>query len=168
MLLVAAALFVGGVAREHSLHHPEAKPAATAGEPVHKEGSDEDNHAAEATSPEASVPGHTESSEGRVLGVDIETWPLVIAFAAVSLGLALALLRTHSRTVVVVTGVLAGIAAVFDIAEIVHQANESQTLLAVIAATVAALHLAAVALAALILKAEAPLETSDVAAVSAA
>ena len=82
--------------------------------------------------------------------------PLVVAFAAVSLGLAIALLRTKSGTLVAATGVVAGVAAVFDVAEIIHQAKESQTLLVVIAAAVTVLHISAVAVAALILKAESP------------
>jgi hypothetical protein len=80
----------------------------------------------------------------RVLGVDLETWPLVIAFAAVLLRLTVALLRSQSRTV---AAVVAGVEAVFDVAEIVHRAPKSWTSLVVIATLVAVMHFAAVALA---------------------
>jgi hypothetical protein len=86
-----------------------------------------------------------------VLGVDIETWPLALSFAAVSLGLTVAVVQSRNRTVVAVVALVAGVAAVFDIAEIVHQTNESQTVLVVIAAAVTALHLAAAAIAVLLL-----------------
>jgi hypothetical protein len=164
LIVVSAALFVVGVAREHTLHHSEVKPAATATEPTHIEGGNEDSHATEHTIPEGSTETHGESAnEGRVLGVDIETWPIVIAFAAVSLGLAVALLRSRSRTVVAVAGLLSGVAAVFDIAESAHQAKESHASLVVIAVVVSALHIAAVAVAAMILKAEAPHEVDEIA-----
>jgi hypothetical protein len=207
LLLLAAALFVVGVAREHSLHHSDthhadARPMAVAVETAHEEGgdpdthpnetttpktptrvhrdaktrageattpkapttakSDADNHAGEGATPETPTETHGENtSEGRVLGLDIETWPLVIAFAAVSVALAIALLRSQRRTVVVATALIAGVAAVFDIAEIAHQAKESQALLIVIAAAVTAMHLTAVIVAALILNTETSRRPAD-------
>jgi hypothetical protein len=156
LMVTAAALFMVGVAREHSLHHSEAKPA-TATEPTHTEGGDEGSHTAERTSPQSSTETHSESTtEGRVLGINIETWPIVIAFAALLLGLAIALVRSRSRTVVAVTALVAGVAAAFDIAEVAHQTKESQTSLVVIAIVVTALHVAALVLGAMILNAEAP------------
>jgi hypothetical protein len=162
LLTIAAVLLLVGVAREHALRRSEAKPAATAIEPAHTEGSNEDSQATERTTAGSSVQTHSEkASEGRVLGVDIETWPIVIAFAAVSLGLAIALLRGRGRAVVVITGLVAGVAAAFDMAEIAHQLKESRTSLVVIAGAVTALHIAAVALTAMILRAEAPRQFDD-------
>jgi len=161
LMVIAAVLFIVGVSREHALHHSEAKPAVTATEPVHSEGGGEDSLATGRTTETPTETHHETASEGRVLGVDIETWPLVIAFALLSLGLAIALLCSRSRAVVGGTGLVAAVAAVFDIAEIAHQANESRTSLVAIAVAVATLHVAAVSVAALILKAETPRDADE-------
>lgn len=160
-LVIAAVLFVVGVARERSLHHSETKPAAASTGPVHNESCDADSHLGEGTSPNSATDAHSETKEGRVLGVDLESWLLVVAFAAASLGPAIVLLRSRSRTVVAVIAIVTGVAAVFDIAEIAHRANESHTSLVVVASTVTALHLAAFALALLLLRAETPSKFDD-------
>jgi hypothetical protein len=150
LFILAAALLVIGTARERSLRHSETHRETTATEPAHVEGGDADHHNTEG----AHATATTETSEGRVLGTDLEAWPIVLAFVAASLGLAIALIRSQSTAVVAVAGLIAAVASVFDIAEIVHQANESHTSLVLIATGVAALHLAAAAVAALILNAE--------------
>src|SRR5262249_45108388 len=84
--------------------------------------------------------------EGQVLGVDLESWPLVIGFVIVSAILAFAVVRYRSRAVLATTALVVGVAAVFDVAEIIHQANESRSTLVAIAAGVLILHLIALGL----------------------
>ncbi|HEX8855385.1 MAG TPA: hypothetical protein VF752_07265, partial [Thermoleophilaceae bacterium] len=84
----------------------------------------------------------------RVFGINTESTPLVVAAVAASVVLASALLA--SDALVILAGVIgfALVAAAFDVREAFHQADESRTNLIVIAAVVAALHLAIVASAA--------------------
>ena len=147
LLVASAALFAFGVAREHAIHHEEPKASAPAAESRTESGSE----SGAGTESHASTPTeatHSESTaEASVLGVDLESWPLVLAFGAVCVGLAIAVVRSRARVVLLATAVVVGVAAVFDVAEIVHQANESQTELVIIAAGVLILHLVALGLA---------------------
>jgi hypothetical protein len=97
--------------------------------------------------------GHVESATGRaegerLLGVDIESTPLVIL--AVLAGLALAALaasRIGLARGFLLTVVLIGLAwAALDLREVVHQLDESRAGVAVVAMGVAALHLAVAAI----------------------
>jgi hypothetical protein len=95
--------------------------------------------------------GNSESGESdTVLGVDVESTPLVVL--AVLAGLALAALvasRFGRRRGVPLA--VAGIAlawAVLDVREVVHQVDESNTGIAIVAALVTVLHVAAAATAA--------------------
>lgn len=145
-------LFALGAAREHSIRHKEtshtesAVPATTGdtGE-THSESGGESS--TPTSTPEAAQHTQETSAEGRVLGVNLESWPLVAAAVIASIALALLLLRFPRRSILLVIGIFAGIAAIFDIAEVVHQIHDSQQLLTVIAIGVSALHAAALAIA---------------------
>jgi Flp pilus assembly protein TadB len=146
LFVVAAALFAVGVAAEHNSHtesatveraHDESAQASGGeegeGEAVHGEG------ASEAPRQEASEEAET------VLGLDIES-PATVAFAvAVSLLLAAGLWFRPLRWIAVAAIAFAVLFAAFDVAEILHQLDESKRELAALAAVVAGCHAAAAA-----------------------
>jgi hypothetical protein len=156
LLVASTALFAVGVIAERSSTDTHTEPAAAhaaeaGGERGEPAGAHNEGRASEATA--SGDAGHVESAtehaEGeRLLGVDVESTPLVVL--AVLAGLALAalaasrigLLRGFLLTVVVIGLALRAL----DIREVVHQLDESRTGVAVIAIAVAALHLAAAAI----------------------
>ena len=93
-------------------------------------------------------PAHAESSE-ELLGIDPESSGLLGVAVVVSLLSAAAVVGWAGRPIVlgIVALAMAGFCAL-DIREVAHQLTESRTALAILAAVVAALHLAAAALAA--------------------
>jgi hypothetical protein len=92
---------------------------------------------------EAGETGHSEEDE-EILGVELESTPFIVLAAIGSLALALAAWRRpDSEPLLAVVAVAMLAFAVFDIAEVVHLAEESEGGLIVIAVLVAALHLAA-------------------------
>ena len=114
---------------------------------------DERAHAAEAgeVAPETAerAGGEQEAERGeelRPLGIDVEARPFVAAAALTSLALAIAVwLRPRSDSLLIAVGLVVLAFAVLDIREVFHQADIDETGLAVLAAVVAALHLAAAA-----------------------
>ena len=67
----------------------------------------------------------SEESEESVLGIDLES-PLAVASGVLlSLLLAAGLWFTDRRDAAIVAAVFAGVFAVFDVAEVVHQLDES-------------------------------------------
>jgi hypothetical protein len=78
------------------------------------------------------------------LGIDIEALAFVILAALASLGLALTAWPRPQSTWLLI-GVAAAIAlfALLDVREVVHQADENRTGLAILAGAIAALHAAA-------------------------
>jgi hypothetical protein len=137
---------VGVVAERQSGHHDE--PAATATtESVGETG----NEAAEQSDAESQAsPGtaaeHGESTEARVLGVDLESPGLVVAVVLASVGLAAWVWRRQNTVALVVVAVFAGVFAVFDIAEVAHQIDESRPGIAVLAGVVAVIHVVVAAI----------------------
>jgi hypothetical protein len=150
LLVASTALFAVGVIAERSSSDKHTEPAAahaaeTGGESGEPAGAHGEGGASEATpSGEAGhVESRTEHAETeRLLGVDVESTPLVVL--AVLAGLALAALaagrfglaRGFLLTVVVISLAWAAL----DIREVVHQLDESRTGVAVVAIAVAALH----------------------------
>ena len=125
-----------------------AHAAETGGEPA---GAHSEGGASEATT--SGETGHVESAteraeRERLLGIDVESTPLVVL--AVLGGLALAALaasRIGVRRGFLLTVVVIGLAwAALDIREVVHQLDESRTGVAIVAMAVAALHLAVAAI----------------------
>ena len=156
LLVASTALFAVGVIAERSSTDTHTEPAAahaaeTGGESGEPAGAHGEGGASEATT--SGETGHVESATGhaereRLLGVDVESTPLVVL--AVLGGLALAALaasRVGLRRGFLLTVVVIGLAwAAFDIREVVHQLDESRTGVAVVAMAVAALHLAVAAI----------------------
>jgi hypothetical protein len=155
LLVASTALFAVGVIAERSRTDTHTEPAAahaaeTGGESGESAGAhSEGGESSATTSGEA---GHVESTTGhaegeRLLGVDVESTPLVVL--AVLAGLALAALaasRIGLARGFLLAVVLIGLAwAALDIREVVHQLDESRTAVAVVAMAVAALHLAVAA-----------------------
>ena len=136
LILLASTGFVIGVAIEKSsVEEPHTDVPAVSGEGGHEE--------EEATEGGTEAPTGGESSE-TVLGLDVESTPLVVTagvFSLVLAGAAWAWPRLRPLLVVVILAMLAF--AVLDVAEVVHQLDTSRAGLAIIAAIVAALHLGA-------------------------
>lgn len=135
LLIVAASLFAVGVATEGDVHRE-----AVAGD-HHETGGAEGGGAAHDERTEVAETGE------RVLGINLEATPLVVAALAVSLVLAAATWRRDRRIVLLVTGVFAAGFAALDVAEFSHQIQRPAVLLAIIAAVIAVLHVFAALLA---------------------
>ena len=126
LLVVATILFVVGVAAEPTTDTHTDEPSGEAAEHVES----------------------AEKDEERVLGLDLES-PGPVALAVVlSAVLAAAVLWRPDRRVLLVVALGATAFAVLDIAEVAHQLADDRTGLALLAATIAAMHAAATALAA--------------------
>jgi hypothetical protein len=147
LLAVAALLFVIGVTLEAGEDTHAGEPAAEA--TAHRE----PNEAAETTRGEAvervegTGSGAPEAGEERVLGIDVESPRLVTAAVVVSLLLAVLVWRRSDRRLLIVVAALAAAFAVLDVAEVIHQVDGGRAGLAVLAAIIAAVHVAAAALA---------------------
>jgi hypothetical protein len=156
LLVASTALFAVGVIAERSSTDTHTEPAGThAAEPGGESGESAGAHSeagesSATTSSEAShVESGTEHAESeRLLGVDVESTPLVVL--AVLAGLALAALaasRIGLARGFLLAVVLIGLAwAALDIREVVHQLDESRAGVAMVAMAVAALHLAVAAI----------------------
>ena len=113
--------------------------APSEGKTGHRETGPESGHTGESAAQLTS-----EKKGERVFGIDIESPALVASAVAVSLLLAAALWLTGSILAPLALAGFALVAAIFDVREVFHQIDESRTNLTVIAAIVAALHLAVV------------------------
>jgi hypothetical protein len=103
----------------------------------------------------ATATSHVETAaqharEGRVLGVDLESTPMIVLAIVAGVGLAILAASPLGTVRAILFALALGALAwsALDVREIVHQANESRTDLAIVAGFVAALHAAAAALAA--------------------
>jgi len=153
LLVASTALFVVGVSAERSerdthVERATAQAPETGSEP--EDAHDESGEADEARAGEA----HSETAAGekhaegeRVLGVDLESTPLI--GLAILAGLTLAALTAtrfgQARGFLLAVAAIALVWAVLDVREVVHQLDESHTGVALVAMSVAALHLAAAA-----------------------
>jgi hypothetical protein len=156
LLFASTALFAVGVIAERSSKDTHTEPAAAHAEETGGEGGEPAGAHGEGGGSEATTSGETghvkpateHDEPERLLGVDVESAPLVVL--AVLEGLALAALaasRIGLRRGFLLTVVVIALAwAALDIREVVHQLDESRTGIAVVAMTVAALHLAVAAI----------------------
>lgn len=164
LLVVGAALFLVGVAAERSNTHTDVTgPAVTAttAPAAHVEGSasEEGETATTATEPagHTETPGHvetavsSESNEGHVLGVNLESNGVVAVGVIISLTLAALVWWRRSKMLLVAVVAFAVAFAIFDIAEVAHQANTSHGGVAALAGLVALAHLATAAIAVVLL-----------------
>ena len=96
--------------------------------------------------------GEQTHGEFQPFGVNLESVPLIIAAALVSFGLAAAVwTQSRSALALAVVAIVMLLFAVLDVREVFHQVDESRTGLAVLAGVVAALHVGAAVLSALLL-----------------
>jgi hypothetical protein len=162
LLLAAAAAFVIGVAVERDQGHAESahsqSPVPSAGEAGnHSEAgeggshSEAGEHGSEPTeNGEAGKTGGTgeHDSDESVLGIDPESNAAVTTAVLISVLLAAVVWRWPVLPTLLAGAVFCLAAAAFDIREVAHQTAEGRTGVAVLAALVAALHVAAAASAA--------------------
>ena len=141
LLIAAAAIAAFIIVRRRRSHstcgvEPERVPVELS-RPESAEAAEADEQTATA--------GDEDGEDERVLGIDVESPAAVVAAVVVSLALAVGLwLRKQRWLALVAVGF--GIAfAVFDIAEINHQLDESRTGLALLAGAIALTHVAAAA-----------------------
>jgi hypothetical protein len=150
LLVVATAAFVIGVSIERSSgdEHAEQAPAVESGEPGGA-GHDEGAESGEAAKAEESAGEHAnEDSAETLLGIDSEAVPFFVLAAAFSLALAAAVWLRPGRVPLLVLVILAMVAFVaLDVREVVHQLDEDDGGLALLAGVVAVLHLGAAAVA---------------------
>lgn len=131
LLIAAAALFAIGAASEKSGHSEKSGSVESA----------QHNESGEGANPAESTV--TSESSEKVLGLNLESTPLVVVAVAISVALAVATWRSNLKVVLLVAGLFAIAFAVLDIAEFVHQINKSAAGLAALAAIIAVLHAAA-------------------------
>lgn len=153
LLVASTAAFVVGVSVERSDGDTHGETAATAESREAAESGEE--HAGEAGEGGAteeeeahaeSTPGETDEGEGEetLLGVDLDATPFVALAAAFSIALAFAVWLRPAWGLLLATVAIAMIVfAALDAREVLHQLDEENTGLAVLAGMVAALHLAA-------------------------
>lgn len=158
LLVLSTALFVVGVIAERSQSETHREPTAgqqhseASGSEGAHEGGEQAGSAEGAQGEHADTGGEATHADEReqLLGVDLESTPLLIVAVIAGLGLA----ATCSTRLGDRPGVLLAVAAIalawaaLDVREVVHQLDESNTGLALIAIGTATLHAAAAALAA--------------------
>ncbi len=133
LLIAAAALFAVGVATEGDSHDDGVAPVESG---AHNEATEQAEHN------EAS-----ESGGETIVGINLESTPLVVLAVIVSVALAAANWRADRRLILLVTALFAVAFAVLDVAELSHQIQKSAATVAAIAAIIAVLHAAAALLA---------------------
>ena len=153
LLVASTALFAAGVIAERSStdQHTEAASAhvaesgGAASEPAgaHEEG--DGSSAGQAGHAEGAAGDTDTETDEAVLGVNIESTPLIVLAVIAGLGLAALVATPFGRrpAVLLAVALIALAWAALDVREVVHQLDESRTGIAVIALVVAVLHLAA-------------------------
>lgn len=133
LLTVTAALFVVGVIAEanHTTHNESGE--------THVESGNESGEVSGSATAEA---GPSEAIE-KVLGINVESPATATVAVIASLALAAGLWSTRRRAIALAAALFAALFAVFDLAELAHQVDESRTGLAVLAAAIALGHAAA-------------------------
>lgn len=150
LLIAAAALFAIGVGTEEDSHDEPATSAQSSEQDEATEAGEqneaiEEGETSEAT--EGGEEGEESESDERVLGVDVESTPLVVLAIVISIALAAATWRTDHKLILLVTALFSAAFAVLDVAELIRQIEESAVTIAVIAAVIVVLHVAAALLA---------------------
>jgi hypothetical protein len=158
LIVAATAAFVVGVALEHGRasgdHDTTTSQAVEGGEAHATSGEASEAHSETGGAAETGRVAERGSAEPRgelrPLGIDVEAWPFVAIAAAASLALAAAA-GANPRAVALLALVGAAMLAfaALDVREVVHQVDENDGRLALVAGTVATLHLAAAAAAAI-------------------
>ena len=151
LLIASTALFAVGVRLERFESDTHVEPASTEAaetgaelEGAHSESGEEAGDSHTETAAEA------EGKNERVLGVDLESTPVIVIAVVASLtlgGLTASGLGRLPGVVLAVAAIALAWAAL-DVREVVHQLDESHAGIALVAIGVAALHLAAAAVSA--------------------
>ena len=128
LLIAAAALFAVGIATEGDTHH---EPVAIVESGEHNEANERVEHNEQTGVPETGE---------RILGINLESTPLVALAVAISAALAAATWRRDRKPVLLVAALFAATFTALDFAEISHQIRQSSAMIAVIAAIIALLH----------------------------
>ena len=154
LLVVATAAFVVGVSIERSQGETRAASEARAGTAGESNEAGELGHenggeSGEAAHPEESAGAHAdEGSAETFLGIEYEAVPFIALAAVFSLALAAAVwLRPGSTPLLALVAAAMIAFAVLDVREVVHQLDEDNGGLALLAGAVAALHLGVAAVA---------------------
>jgi hypothetical protein len=145
LIAIATAMFIVGVTIERSQpdQHADApveQSHGTGESHTEQGGEGEETHAAT----HAAESPHETHAEPRLLGINPESTPLVVLASIGSLLLVAAILRWPNAAALLALVALAMLAfAALDVREIAHQLDDHHTAIAILAAAVAALHLAA-------------------------
>ena len=141
LLVGSSMMFAGGVTVERSHHHEagtEASPhVESGGEAAGSEAGHVEGPAAVKQAP------RSESAE-RVLGVNPESWPLVVLVIGTSVLLAAAILLLQDKRLLVVAIVFVTVATAFDVVELVHQLKIGDATVGFVAGLVALAHAASI------------------------
>ena len=144
LFVITAVLFAVGVAAEGGEGSDgEATAQAETAEGAGEAGEDAQGEAEEQAAGEEGEEGHDEAGEETVFGIDVESPATVTAAVLASLALAAGLWLSTRRWVALVAVAAGVLFAVFDVAEVARQLDESRSGGAALAAVVAAGHLAA-------------------------
>ena len=146
LLVLSTVGFVVGVSVEKSYggEAQSGEGAESAAQHADEAAGGEEAHTGPGSGETHEEPG----ADAKLLGVDLEATPFVALAAALALALAVAVwLRPSCGVLLAVVAVAMVVFAVVDVREVFHQLDEDKGGLAVLAALVAALHLAAAAVA---------------------
>jgi hypothetical protein len=147
LLVVATAAFVVGVSIERSSADSHSESASTAAEASGEAHTEQGERGGEAHA-ETPATHSQEKKNETLLGIDYEAVPFLVLAAAFSLALAAAVWRLPASRSLLALLVVAMVAfGALDVREVMHQLDESNGGLAVLAAAVAGLHLAVATLA---------------------
>lgn len=156
LIVLSTVAFAIGVGLERSSEEPPGEGSGTEA-PAHQgggeavEGSGEEGAGGEVVAPSSEGSAREPNGEETVAGVDPESTPLVAFAIVMSLFLAAGCwLRPEWRWLLVVTAFAMAAFAVLDLRELIHQLDESNTGLALMAVFVAILHAAAAVTAAVL------------------
>jgi Flp pilus assembly protein TadB len=142
LLVLATVFFVWGALSESSGHHETVHAGEATSEAASGEAGEGHAHGDEHSSELA-----TDDEEFQPLGLDIESTPLVLAAAAVSLAIAGMVAWRPTRGWMIAVVVLGLVFAVVEVVEVIHQADEDNTGLLLLALAACITHLLAAILA---------------------
>lgn len=153
LLLVATVAFAIGAALEKSQHHTEAAVAAPVSSETTGEGQSapavESGAGETAAQLQAETGGSGQTHSEKLLGLDPEATALVVvAVSAPLLPAAAVWMRPDQTLLLLVVAAAMLVFAALDVREAVHQSDESNTGLLILASVIAALHLGSGAVAA--------------------
>jgi hypothetical protein len=144
LLLLSSAAFVIGVTIEKNQGHSD-----TGVEQTHSDEASETAEQSEGEPAEGAEPPSEESESETIVGIDVESTPIIVLGVAVSLTLVGAVLKWPRREVyAVAAGFCLGF-ALLDWRELAHQLDEDAATVATFAALALVLHLCAAAVATL-------------------